>query len=515
MKIFDELYVVSDIHLGGEKNESGNFQIFKQGDRLGGFITQIADIRPDEEVGLVLNGDIIDSLAEEDVPGYIALDPNVATAMMNRIYADPSFKPVWDGLEYFISKPKRHLILVIGNHDIELALPVVEDSVRQRLAGTNNEAQSRIYFATRGGGFACKVGKANVFCTHGNEVDEWNWVDYSKLGELANATNAGRIVEKSRWEPNAGTRLVIDIMNTVKRRFPFVDLLKPEVAAVAGILLALDKNILKQIDFTSAIPITLDKKRGKRVVSDLLADDPTETGASTEAIAKEVTEKLLGPSFQAALKVSISENELLFEVEKSMAAGTAFEARPVSESEDGAPEVLGIGDIVAGWVGLVSKPEALRRALLDWIKDDKFFEVDDIDALYTSMQERVGDGIDFVITGHTHKAIAWQMQRHGFYYNCGTWIRLLRLTTQSLENEDLFEKKIWPVLTTGDMDGLDNATIPGPGGKDVPLFFDRTNAVRISKNNNQVVGDLLRVTGGEAGSAVKIANEPGTRSFKV
>ena len=31
MDTFDELYVVSDLHIGGVKSESVNFQIFKEG----------------------------------------------------------------------------------------------------------------------------------------------------------------------------------------------------------------------------------------------------------------------------------------------------------------------------------------------------------------------------------------------------------------------------------------------------------------------------------------------------
>src|SRR5262245_11458443 len=77
LPVFDELYVVSDMHMGGRRDDAGNFQIFNQGPRLGRFIDYITARRPDGQVGLVLNGDVFDSLAE-DGAGYIALDADSA-----------------------------------------------------------------------------------------------------------------------------------------------------------------------------------------------------------------------------------------------------------------------------------------------------------------------------------------------------------------------------------------------------------------------------------------------------
>ena len=66
---YDELYVVSDLHMGGEiKVKNGvtkNLQIFNKGDQLADFIKYLTQI-DDKKVGLVLNGDIVDFLAEEN-----------------------------------------------------------------------------------------------------------------------------------------------------------------------------------------------------------------------------------------------------------------------------------------------------------------------------------------------------------------------------------------------------------------------------------------------------------------
>lgn len=517
--IYSELYVVSDIHLGGRRDAQDNFQIFNRGERLGNLIRYIAEQRLDENVALVLNGDIIDSLAEDEVPGYVALDSGTAQRMMTHICRDPAFTPVWKSLADFVKTPKRHLVFVVGNHDIELALPIVEDFIRNQLAEENENAQARIHFATHGGGFACRVAGARVFCTHGNEIDEWNYVDYSGLGQLANAINAGRAVEPAKWKPNAGTRLVVDVMNTVKRRYPFVDLLKPEVAAVASVLLALDKEVFKQVDFEDFLPVLQGKIRGGLVTKNLLGPGETDFATvSSAAVAEEAAAQLLGASFHQAVQEKrqgrrdASEDDLLLAAEEAVAEGESASAMVESQS---AQDTLGVWDIVSGWVGLVSKEEGLRRALKDWLKDDQTFDVDNQDDYSKAMQQRVGNQVDFVITGHSHKPRALTFNGNRYYYNCGTWIRTLRLTSEVLDNAEAFERIVWPALKSGKLDVLDAVKIPGPGGTLVPLLFDRTNVVQISAQGNSAVGRLLRATDGETKGSVKLDPEPGTTSFQV
>src|SRR5262245_36399809 len=168
----DEIHVISDLHMGGDKPE---FQILRETKRLAGYIRWVSDQRPDGRVALVLNGDVIDTLAEE-VGGYVATANAVTT--LERIMKDPSFEPVWAAFADFVKKPNRTLVIGIGNHDIELALPPVQHAIKTRIAGDDAMARSRVEFSTVGAGYACMVGNARVFCTHGNEVDGWNFVRY-------------------------------------------------------------------------------------------------------------------------------------------------------------------------------------------------------------------------------------------------------------------------------------------------------------------------------------------------
>ncbi len=58
---FDEIHVVSDLHMGGLQGA----QILRDTKRLALFIRWVADRRPNDKVALILNGDVIDTLAEE------------------------------------------------------------------------------------------------------------------------------------------------------------------------------------------------------------------------------------------------------------------------------------------------------------------------------------------------------------------------------------------------------------------------------------------------------------------
>jgi hypothetical protein len=367
-----------------------------------------------------------------------------------------------------------------------------------------------------------------VFCTHGNEVDDWNVVDHGKLGELANAINAGRAVDRSRWEPNSGTRLVVDVMNYVKTSYPFVDLLKPETAALASVLLAIDRDTFKRIDIERAFPVLKDKIKGGLVVRNLLsAEATTLNSASPRATADEAVEQLLGPSLREAVRGHSgrlnrnSEDELLRRASSTLGARPEGPGATGAAAVDtlGAREVVGTAwELFASRIGAVPTVEAARRALEDWLFDDKTFDVNaatDDGGVYERMQDRVGGSVDFVITGHTHLPRALPLRRgSGYYYNSGTWIRTLRLTPQALEPK-AFKERVWPVLIAKRMSALDEAMIPGKGGKDERLVWDRTNAVRISSQKAAVVGDLLRVVDGRSPGTVKLDLEEHTQSFKV
>ena len=209
---YDEVHVISEIHMGGPQG----FQMLTETVRLSNFIRWVAAQRPGKRVALIFNGDVIDTLAES-IPGYIAIAEALST--VHRIMNDPSFERIWEALAHFVSIEGRKLVIIIGNHDIELALPMVQRLILMRVAGENLLAQSRIEFSTMGAGYSCMVGNSRIFCTHGNEVDLWNYVRYESLARVARRLNAGHLFSQREWEPNPGTKMVKEIMNEVKHKY--------------------------------------------------------------------------------------------------------------------------------------------------------------------------------------------------------------------------------------------------------------------------------------------------------
>ena len=209
----DAIHLVSDIHMGGE----GKFQIFKETQRLVEYIKWVGSTQTDgQKIALILNGDVIDTLAEDQDTQYIAI--NNAVLLVERIMQDKSFKPIWDALAEFVKVAQRRLIIVLGNHDIEMAFPPVQQAIVHRLTSGDESAMGRINFSTSGAGYTCWVGKSKVFCTHGNEEDEWNFIRYEDLSKAARRLNAGKLLEVDDWEPNAGTMLGLIYLNRRRRQ---------------------------------------------------------------------------------------------------------------------------------------------------------------------------------------------------------------------------------------------------------------------------------------------------------
>lgn len=475
---FDEIHIVSDLHMGGQQGS----QILRNTRRLAAFIRWVKGQRPDERVALVLNGDIIDTLAEESRE-YIAVEN--AEALVQRIMKDESFEPVWQALADFVKADRRTLVLVIGNHDLELSFPVVQQTIIETLTGDDLKSRARILFSTMGAGYSCLVGQARVFCTHGNETDAWNFNRYEDLSKLARRLNAGRHLRPDEWEPNAGTKMVKDVLNTVKHQYPWIDLLKPEQEAAVGVLLALDPGQVEKID--RLLPII-----GKKVIDSNDVDKRLSADGFSASIDKDPgyanVESLLGPSLTEGLHHhkaggGKSADAMLLAAENEYKTGSA--------ATDPQDETLGtagyIWDRITGWFRGVSKVEALRRALKDWLKDDHTFDIHNRDETCKDIVSTTGTNIDFIVTGHTHLERAIDLGAGRFYFNCGTWIRLLRFTEGMLKNEESF-KPVFEVLKNSTLETIDNAKFNG-----APFVQDQNSAVCIGTEGTRVIGKLVHI----------------------
>lgn len=356
--------------------------------------------------------------------------------------------------------------------------------IENRLAGGDAAARGRIFFSTQGAGFSCLVGPARVFCTHGNEGDSWNCIDYSALFDLARSRNAGLPFNPGSWHPNAGTRLVKDNMNEIKHKFAWIDLLKPETKATVGVLVVLDPEQIGKI--SRGIPILWNKICGTLKTHGLLGADEASV-RDPVAVQSIALDQLLGPNLLEGVGIARSTfyrsaDDMLREAEASL-----DKPRTLGRQSEA---TLGWGQLVWDRLTGIDKPEALRRALKDWLRDDKTFEVTDRDSMFEAITAKVGLGIDFVVTGHTHLERAIEMDARRCYFNSGTWIRLFGFTDAILKHPDLF-KKVYDLLMDGSMQAIDSAEVE-PGQ---PLVMNRTSSVALRTEGSTVVGELVHVEG--------------------
>jgi UDP-2,3-diacylglucosamine pyrophosphatase LpxH len=468
---FHALHVVSDLHLGGEKG----FQIFDQGPALAGLIEHLAKGTENAPVALVLNGDVVDFLAE---PNARYLDPEGAVGKLQRIIEDPAFAPVWTALRAYVRTSGRYLVLAMGNHDVELALPPVRERLLQALCGEDLAARARLSMVFDGTGYAARVGKARVLCVHGNEVDTWNVVDHEALRRLIQAMKAD--MPLPAWTPNAGTQLVVDVMNEVKKRHPLVDLLKPETRPVPSVLLALEPALLQRVERAGPVFARFTRDAVRRRMGLLSAESaPPEPTAEASAFvpprgARPTGAELLEQA-QRALDAKLSPLDLV--------------EPPEAEAQ------LGFMAITSDLVLERDPRESLRKALRDWLLADSTFHYGAEDSTFRQLDARVGEDIDFLIAGHTHLERALRRQRgEGYYFNTGTWARLIELPAELLNDSTRFSP-VYDAFRAGTMEALDRYP---------HLVVRRPTVVSITQQADGTVrGSLGRVEKQDADYAIR------------
>lgn len=220
--------IISDLHVG-LKDE---FDIFASPDKpklFESFIQHLRGLQPPVE--LIINGDFVDFL---QLQPWNDLSRGAALKKIESIVKESSY--FFDELGKLLQDPQHQLVILPGNHDVELAYPQVGQVLRNAILKTAPDAANRIrMFDTpdaRRTSYIPKINGVVVRIEHGNEGDPWNSLNYNAL-----FTDAETGANNFSYPP--GTKLVYETMNEFKDQLKFVDLLKPEMPAVALLLIAL------------------------------------------------------------------------------------------------------------------------------------------------------------------------------------------------------------------------------------------------------------------------------------
>jgi UDP-2,3-diacylglucosamine pyrophosphatase LpxH len=232
------LLVISDLHLGGSPATDGKpaFQMCTTPGRarLVRFLDWAARSAGEErKTHLVIAGDVVDFLAEESSSGFLPFtgDDGEATDKLASILKSTS--EVWNALCSFVERGNA-LTIMLGNHDLELSLP----GPRRLLLDVLGPGMVEFIYDNQ----AFTLGP--VLVEHGNRYDDWNAVPHDDLREVRSRLSRG---EPADFDALPGSRMVIDLVNPMKAKLSFVDLLKPEDATLLPFLALLAPDRYAQV----------------------------------------------------------------------------------------------------------------------------------------------------------------------------------------------------------------------------------------------------------------------------
>jgi UDP-2,3-diacylglucosamine pyrophosphatase LpxH len=424
MALQRQVYVISDLHLGGEYGDSARsphdrgFRICTHVREAAAFVDSLADFAPAPvRTELVINGDVVDFLAEDrgDTATWTSFiaDGDEAAATFRTIAArDRAF---FDALGRFLGRGHR-LVVLLGNHDVELSLPAVRREFCRAIGATPVHDLEFV-----DGAEAYIVGDALI--EHGNRYDEWNVVDHAGIMRLRAFQSRRQFVPRDREvEICAGSQMVSTVINPVKTQFRFVDLLKPEIDAVIPILLAVAPESRSYLT-------TIATHRRQAATHRLPA--PALPARQDIAASPSVVDPLL----------AVLARPLKGDVERFLAelGEKASTIGPAGANRDG--DIASWGDRGRQAVGLTRlllprvRPQtledrlpALLMALRVLRTDDSFNRhVESLSEYANASRELARHGFKFVIFGHTHLARDVDLGGGGRYLNSGTWADLLEV----------------------------------------------------------------------------------------
>ena len=393
--------IISDLHIG--KNDE--FDIFAGPQKSELFESFLEDARVQERpVELVINGDFIDFL---QLRPWNDLSRAAALAKMKEIASASSH--IFKCLGEFLKDSPHKLMILPGNHDVELAYPEVGEVLRRAILQHAPGAESRYEsFDTRKRAtYAPLVNGVQVHIEHGNVGDPWNSLDYRALFGDAE-------IKTEDFDYPPGTKFVYETMNGLKEHLRFVDLLKPEVPAVPLLLLALKPTVtaLQIPGFVKQSVASL----WNGVVSHLrikLAGAPLGEGTEDGTVVEDALAATLADTLPEGF-ITPDDLQYYLEHDEGESAETAAVLGPIS-------------DFIKFHVTSTALAGLSRFRKAQEQDEAAFYEKN-----YPGRKDvkggrtRLRGEVKVVVFGHTHEALKTEFGE-GLYVNSGTWANLIRM----------------------------------------------------------------------------------------
>jgi len=440
-----ELFVVSDLHIGGRFGDQGTpgdrgHRINTHVDALCQFVEGLAMRRGGSRaVELVLNGDIVDFLAEEGPPERrwrpFIHDPVEAVAAFDEVVRRDS--EFFSALSKFLARGHQ-LTLLLGNHDVELSLPAVRKRFERAIGATR---ASRLLFLYDNEAYA--VG--DVLIEHGNRYDGWNMIDHDAVRRLRSAQSRRlTLPRKLAVSPPPGSLMVSEVLNDIKSTYPFVDLLKPETSAVVPILLALDPTLRDRLLRVARFAVKAAIRGPVAPAQPRFAGDIASGSSGPGALATR-EDPAAEESLTPASAGDVSRLEDILGAMAGPARKAFSDAIEAELRDDGFTADISSSGTERPWLCLsrlaLWPQDRLERRIrtlltaLRTLQHARTFSLDgpEEDPYLEACERLVAEGgFRTIIFGHTHLARDLALPAGGRYLNCGTWADLMEFPTDVL-----------------------------------------------------------------------------------
>jgi UDP-2,3-diacylglucosamine pyrophosphatase LpxH len=450
-KVTHQIYVISDLHIGGAYPDGDDpsdrgFRLCTHVPELVTFVRTLA-AKPacsTPKRQLIINGDFIDFLAEE-CPGEqrwkpFIDDPHAAAECLDAIIERD--RALFDALKDLLAAG-HHLTLILGNHDVELSFPEVRRRLEKAICVT---PQSRFEFIYDGEAYA--VGDAVI--EHGNRYDGFNVIDHDGLRRVRSYQSRREPIKEAHdFRRPPGSAIVATVMNPIKERYPFIDLLKPEDSACVPILLALAPGVRNQLGrivkyATKAAPHSPGKDSQPRFEGDIAATESAtvmdEGDMSTYRGDLSEADHTQGGADSTRLRMNIELENLLVEklgkqpaLEFCSSVDAAIELPDDGGDHDIGEDISTRSILATAKLLFAREKKPLRsrlRTLLSAVRvvqgDPSFVRDIEHKPKYSDAAKHlISRGFKYVVFGHTHLAKRVQFDK-GVYLNSGTWADLMK-----------------------------------------------------------------------------------------
>jgi len=419
-------FIVSDLHLG----DGSPLDDFDQDENFRRFLEEAGERRRAE---LIINGDFLDfanlKLEKESVKPFSRMG-NTEEESLEKLEMILRGHPlVFKGLRSFLDKGHR-LVIIPGNHDVDLFWPKVWSRIAEELGNPDAE---RLHFEFSG---VYRVG--GLYVEHGNQ--------YFADSLFANFTHpflrdpkTGKLRLERSWS-NAFLPYFADSM---RRKNPFIDNVKPVLPMVLmgiqeeswGFRL---KHAYKLAAFVLRAGLPPFKEARPAV---------PRAGRSPEE------EQVRGRIWRALTLIPGRRRGV-----DGRDLATLEEENEVRALEGGGSSLLELPEEAED---LEEYEQAFQRAFPEGGKGEGL-DLDPLSTREDALSQRARelllspDGIDVVTFGHDHRLYSNQYspvvggRKNKFYVNTGTWIPILILTkTRSkLTWKDLSDQRLYQCLLT-------------------------------------------------------------------